>query len=127
MPWKRSRQQVGDGEVLVRRVAPGLAADMQVHPLGGGLGQAVGEGLQEQVAVGVVRDCRVLMHGGGKHSHRVRHARGERAHEVAQAEQGRAVGVGRLLPQEGEEGGAFQQEVVPVGIGPAEAVQAPHV
>ena len=35
--------------------------------------------------------------------------------------------MGGLLPQEGEEGGAFQQDVVSVGIGPAEAVQALHV
>ena len=94
-------QQVGDGQVLVRSVAPGCLADVLVHLLCGGFGQAVAEGLDEQVAVGVARSVEGFkpVDGRGEQSHRICLARRQRPHKVAQAEVGSSLRVGFLLAQ----------------------------
>ena len=99
-----------------------------MHALCGGFGQAVGQGLYQQLPVGIVAagSFRLSLHGGGKDTYRVCDARRAGAYKVAQAEVGAVVGMGCLLAQQGE-GDVVQQQVVAIGIGAAQAEEALHL
>ena len=66
-------QQGGYGQVFVGGISPGGAAHVEVHALCGGFGQAVGQGLYQQLPVGIVAagSFRLSLHGGGKDTYRV--------------------------------------------------------
>lgn len=86
--------EVGNGEIFVRGITPIVLADGLMGAFDGSLGQAVGEGLAEQVAVGIgigrafsVEAFYVLIGAGGKDADAVVKAFGvDGTDEVGEAE-----------------------------------------
>lgn len=97
--------EVGNGEIFVRGITPIVLADGLMSAFDGSLGQAVGKGLTEQVAVGIgfvspfcVEVFYAFIGAGGKDADAVADAFGvDGTYEVGQAEKRL-----RLLAEEGE-------------------------